>query len=76
MTDSTHSPTMISISLNGEPAQFAAGACVADVIVHLGLEGKRIAVERNQEIVPKSQHAATLLCSGDAIEIVHAIGGG
>lgn len=76
MTDSTHSPATISITLNGDPVQFAAGASVADVVAHLGLAGKRIAVERNQEIVPKSQHAATLLCSGDAIEIVHAIGGG
>lgn len=66
----------IAVTLNGEPSTFAVGACVADVVAHLGLSGKRIAVERNHEIVPKSQHATTLLCAGDVIEIVHAIGGG
>lgn len=81
MTDSlqpssAQTPAAIAVTLNGEPTTFAVGACVADVVAHLGLSGKRIAVERNHEIVPKSQHAATPLCAGDVIEIVHAIGGG
>lgn len=76
MTNSSPIPTAIPVTLNGETVTFVAGASVADVVTHLGLAGKRIAVERNQDIVPKSQHAATLLCPGDVIEIVHAIGGG
>lgn len=67
---------LLRVTLNGEITHFAAGSVVADVIARLGLTGKRIAVERNQEIVPKSQHATTLLVAGDMIEIVHAIGGG
>ena len=74
MTDRS-APTL-SITLNGEPASVAVGTTVADLVAARGLAGKRIAVERNQDIVPKSQHAATALCAGDVIEIVHAIGGG
>ena len=48
----------------------------AGLIDRLGFTGKRIAVERNGEIVPKSQHAATQLASGDQLEIVVAVGGG
>ena len=49
---------------------------VASLIGELGLEGKRIAVERNGEIVPKSCYADTLLEDGDKLEIVGAVGGG
>jgi sulfur carrier protein len=49
---------------------------VADLVRELALEGKRIAVERNGEIVPKSSHAATPLAPGDRIEVVAAVGGG
>lgn len=78
MTDTppTSAAATISMTLNGVSARFATGSTVADVVLHLGLGGKRIAVERNQDIVPKSQHASTVLAPGDVIEIVHAIGGG
>ncbi|HRH13743.1 MAG TPA: sulfur carrier protein ThiS, partial [Azonexus sp.] len=46
------------------------------VVAALALTGKRIAVERNGEIVPKSQHATTTLAAGDQLEIVVAVGGG
>ncbi|UZW76875.1 sulfur carrier protein ThiS [Alkalimarinus sediminis] len=49
---------------------------MADLIRLLALEGKRIAVELNMEIVPRSEHAVTILHQGDNLEIVHAIGGG
>jgi sulfur carrier protein len=49
---------------------------VTGLIEQLGYTGKRIAVERNGEIVPKSQHATTALLSGDQLEIVVAVGGG
>lgn len=64
------------IHLNGEAREVAAGGSVADLIAEQGLTGRRIAVERNGEIVPRSQHASTLLADGDQLEIVHAIGGG
>jgi sulfur carrier protein len=67
---------MLNITINGEPRQFFAGQNVASVIEALALTGKRIAVERNGEIVPKSQHAATALEPGDRLEIVVAVGGG
>ena len=51
-------------------------ATVADLVHELALEGKRIAVEKNGEIVPRSRHATTLVVPGDKIEIVAAVGGG
>jgi sulfur carrier protein len=51
-------------------------ATLAEVVSALGLQGKRIAVERNGEIVPKSRYADTALLEGDRLEIVGAVGGG
>lgn len=67
---------MIDIFLNGEPRQVAADQTLAGLIEQLGYTGKRIATERNGEIVPKSQYADTLLAAGDRLEIVVAVGGG
>ena len=67
---------MLDIKINGESRQFPQALTVAGLIDLLGYTGKRIAVERNGEIVPKSQHAATPLASGDQLEIVVAVGGG
>ena len=67
---------MLDIKINGESRQFPEALTVAGLIEQLGYNGKRIAVERNGEIVPKSQHAATPLASGDQLEIVVAVGGG
>ncbi|MBU3696948.1 sulfur carrier protein ThiS [Dechloromonas sp.] len=67
---------MLDIKINGEARQFPEALTVAGLIVLLGYAGKRIAVERNGEIVPKSQHATTALASGDQLEIVVAVGGG
>jgi len=53
-----------------------APATVADLVRALSLEGKRIAVERNGEIVPKGRYAATAVAASDRIEIVAAVGGG
>ncbi|CAM3526405.1 sulfur carrier protein ThiS [Halomonas casei] len=66
----------IQIELNGEPHTLAAGLTAADLVEQLGLSGRRIAVEINEEIVPRSQHANTCLADGDHVEVVHAIGGG
>ncbi|SEI49438.1 sulfur carrier protein ThiS [Azotobacter beijerinckii] len=64
------------IHLNGEPYELADGQTVADLLARLDLVGRRVAVELNLDIVPRSLHAATALREGDRIEVVHAIGGG
>lgn len=64
------------IQLNGEPYQLPAGESVADLLVRLDLTGRRLAVELNRDIVPRSAHATTELSEGDHVEVVHAIGGG
>lgn len=67
---------MLELKINGESRHFPEDLNVADLIDTLGYTGKRIAIERNGEIVPKSQHATTALASGDQLEIVVAVGGG
>jgi len=67
---------MIQVTVNGAPHRFEQPLDVAGLLARLELAGKKIAVERNGEIVPKSAHAATRLADGDALEIVVAVGGG
>ncbi|QLC72820.1 sulfur carrier protein ThiS [Pseudomonas sp. LPB0260] len=64
------------IQLNGEAFELPDGQTVADLLGRLDLAGRRIAVELNLDIVPRSQHASTALRDGDRVEVVHAIGGG
>ena len=66
----------MNISLNGNTQSYEDGLLVSQLIEQLELSGKRLAVEINREIVPKSLHGQTPLQEGDCIEIVHAIGGG
>ena len=66
----------VSISVNGVSRPFAPSQSVADLVRDLDLEGKRIAVEVNGEIVPRSRYADTRLNAGDRVEIVGAVGGG
>jgi len=66
----------MDIIINGEAQSLPAPLTVAELLAARGLEGKRVAVERNGEIVAKSRHAETLLAAGDRIEIVVAVGGG
>jgi len=67
---------VIALTVNGEPRQFDPPLRVAELVDRLGLTGKRIAVELNGEIVPKSQYDDTPLADGDRLEIVVAVGGG
>ena len=62
--------------INGESREFPASLTVADLVRVLDHAGKRIAVERNGEIVARGRHAETVLVDGDRIEIVVAVGGG
>jgi sulfur carrier protein len=65
------------VTLNGLRHHFESPpATVADLVRGLNLEGKRIAVEMNGEIVPKSRYAETPVAPGDRLEIVAAVGGG
>lgn len=66
----------MQIRYNGEMLSVAETCTIAELIAAQGLTGKRIAVERNGEIVPRSQHAHSTCSAGDVIEVVHAIGGG
>ena len=67
---------MITLHINGQMRQFPAAMNLVELLDSLDLAGKRIAVEKNGEIVPKSQHAATPVSNGDQLEIVVAVGGG
>lgn len=64
------------IQLNGDQRELASQLTISELIEQLALTGRRIAVEVNEEIVPRSQHAEVRLSPGDRVEIVHAIGGG
>ncbi len=64
------------LTVNGEIRRFQDVPDVAALVAALGLDARKVAVERNLEIVPKSAYAATALADGDRIEIVHFIGGG
>lgn len=67
---------MIKLTINGQPQQFESPLNVSQLVEHLALQGKRIAIERNGEIVPRSQFAEQQLMSGDQLEVVVAVGGG
>ena len=62
--------------LNGDERDIAEVSSVADLVAALGLDSRKVAVERNLEIVPRSTYADTALADGDRIEIVTFIGGG
>jgi thiamine biosynthesis protein ThiS len=64
------------LTVNGEAMDVAEGASVSDLVAQLDLNPKKVAVERNLQIVPRSQYEATPLADGDRIEIVAFVGGG
>ena len=66
----------MTLTLNGESRAFEGVDHVAALVAALGLDARKVAVERNLEIVPRSAYARTALADGDRIEIVHFIGGG
>lgn len=67
---------MIQVTVNGENREIPENSTVAHLVESLQLTGKRIAVEMNGEIVPKSQYADTPMNAGASLEIVVAVGGG
>ncbi|MEI7612155.1 MAG: sulfur carrier protein ThiS [Betaproteobacteria bacterium] len=66
----------MEIKINGESRHFPVLLTVAELVLELGYAGKRIAIERNGEIVPRSRHGDVALAEGDCLEIVVAVGGG
>lgn len=66
----------IAVVVNGARQRLEAGATVADLLARLQVAGRRVAVERNGQIVPKSMHGHTRLADGDRLEVVVAVGGG
>lgn len=75
MTRDKISP-MIAFTLNGEIQRRAAAVSLAALLDELGLSGKRLAVEKDGQIVPRSQHDCTMIEAGCQLEIVVAVGGG
>jgi sulfur carrier protein len=68
---------LIQLTINGNPRNFEEAQLTVDQLVaRLGLQGKRLAIERNGEIVPRSLFQQTALSNGDKLEIVGAVGGG
>ncbi len=66
----------LSLTINGEPRSFPVPLTVAGLVEAMELAGKRVAIERNGEIVPRSTYPDTLLADGDKLEVVVAVGGG
>jgi thiamine biosynthesis protein ThiS len=67
---------MIDITINGEPRPIPADLTVSGLLDHLKLLPTQVAVEVNQHVVPRSEHAAVVIRPGDAVEIVTFVGGG
>ncbi len=68
--------SQLGITVNGEPRQVPRPASVADLLRHLGLDPRTVVVELNREIVRRPRLDETVLADGDAIELVHFVGGG
>ena len=68
-------PTLV-ISVNGEERRMAGGISIVEMLGNLGLDPRKVAVERNLEIVPRSTLGDVVVADGDAYEIVHFVGGG
>jgi sulfur carrier protein len=74
--DSRETTDSIEITVNGTRRRIATGLTVADLIAELGLAGRQVAVERNQDVVPKARHRDVQLEPGDRVELVTFVGGG
>ena len=66
----------MEIEVNGESRSVAAAITVTGLLQVLGVHEGPVAVERNRQIVPRAEHATTVLCAGDVLEVVHFVGGG
>lgn len=71
-----HGTVMIQITVNGHSRQLSTAITCEQLLADMALTGKRIAIERNGEIVPRGRYSETPLADGDTLEIVVAVGGG
>lgn len=68
-------PTIRAV-INGEPVEVPAGTPLLSFLQSRGVDVRRLAVERNREVVPRASHAAIVMSEGDVFEVVHFVGGG
>ncbi|MBS37356.1 MAG: thiamine biosynthesis protein ThiS [Thiotrichales bacterium] len=66
----------MNVIVNGAPRDTSADTTLADLVAALGLEGRRLAIEVNEEVIPRSEYSRYTLDLDDRVEIVQAIGGG
>ncbi len=66
----------LDVVINGQTRTVNPGTTIASLIIELGLGDRRVAVERNREVVPRASHATTEVAAGDRIELVTFVGGG
>jgi thiamine biosynthesis protein ThiS len=76
MRDMSTTMEQLRLTVNGEPMSLARGTTLSGLLAELDLDTRKVAVERNREIVPRSTYAGVVLEEADALEIVHFIGGG
>ena len=66
----------VNVNVNGEPRRVSAGVSIGAMLAELGLDAQRVAVERNRDVVPRSNLGTVTVEDGDQYEIVHFVGGG
>lgn len=66
----------MDVILNGEPRSVPGPLTVAELLAHLAIDARRVAVELNETVVRRAQYAQTPIHDGDAVEIVNVVGGG
>jgi thiamine biosynthesis protein ThiS len=66
----------MTVTINGEPREIPDGLSVAELLGHLGITADRVAIERNRDILPRTQWQGTAVETNDSYEIVHFVGGG
>ena len=76
MSEPGHETSEITISLNGEKREIPSGLTIRDLLKRLDLDERLVVVERNREIVRREEYQDVKLNAGDAIELVHFVGGG
>ena len=75
-TSDTNKVSTVQIVLNGQPRGLEPGTTLAGLVASLDLGARRMAVEINEEVIPRSEYPVHVLGDGDRVEIVHAVGGG
>lgn len=66
----------MTIQLNGEPRELPEPLTVAALLLHLGIDGRRVAVEHNEVVVRRAQYDTVVVGDGDVVEVVNFVGGG